>query len=200
MIIRIKHNPTILALELSIWKELRRWLHHTPINTRKDYHASTFMIKRIKHNPTILTLKLQKRKELRKMVTSHTDQYTKRLSWINLQDHTHQAKPNHLGVGDINMERATQDGYITHRLIHEKIIMHQPSWSYASSITPPSWFWSYQHGKSYTRWLHHTPINTRKDYHASTFMIIGIKQNPTILALELSTWKELHKMVTSHTD
>ena len=140
------------------------------------------------------------------------------------------------------MKRATPDGYITHRSIHEKIIMHQPSWSYASSITQPFWRWSYQHGKSYARWLHHTPINTRKgyhastsswsyassitqpswlwsyehgksytrwlhhtainkrkDYHASTFMIIRIKHNPTILALELSTWKELHKMVTSHT-
>ena len=100
----------------------------------------------------------------------------------------------------INMERSTQDGYITHRSIHEKIIMHQPSWSYASSITQPSWRWSYQHGKSYTRWLDHTPINTRKDYHASTFMIIRIKHNPTILALELSAWKDLRKMVTSHTD
>ena len=140
------------------------------------------------------------------------------------------------------MERATQDGYITHRSKHEKIIMHQPSWSYASSIKQPSWRWSYQHGKSYTRWLNHTPINTRKYYHASTFMIIRIKHNPTtwlwsyehgksytrwlhhtaintrksyhvstfmiirikhnptILALEFSTWKELHKMVTSHTD
>ena len=81
------------------------------------------------------------------------------------------------------MERAAQDGYITHRTIHEKIIMHQPSWSYASSISQPPWRWSYQQGKSYTRWLHHTPINTRKDYHASTFMIIRIKHNPTILAL-----------------
>ena len=98
-----------------------RRLHHTPINTRKDYHASTIMIIRIKQ------------------------------------------KPNHLGVGVINMWRATQDGYIKHRSIHEKIIMHQPSWSYASSITQPSWRWSYQHGKSYTRWLHHTPIITRKD-------------------------------------
>ena len=139
------------------------------------------------------------------------------------------------------MERATQDGYIRHRSKHGKIIMHQPSWSYASSIiqpswrwsykhgksyarwlhhTPintrkiimhqpswsyassinqPSWRWSYQHGKSYTRWLHHTPINTRKD-HASTFMIIRIKHNPTIMALELPTWEELHKVVTSHTD
>ena len=134
------------------------------------------------------------------MVTSHTDQYTKKLSCFNLHDHTHQAQPNHLGVGVINMERDTQDGYITHRSIHEKIIMHQPSWSYASSITQTSWRWSYEHGKSYIRWLHHTSINTRKDYHASTFMIIRIKHNPNILALELSTWKELHKMVTSHID
>ena len=134
------------------------------------------------------------------MVTSHTDQYTKRLSCVNLHDHRHQAKPNHLGVGVINMERATQDGYITHRSIHEKIFMHQPSWSYASSITQPSWRWSYKHGKSYARWLHHTPINTRKDYHASAFKIIRIKLNPNISALELSTWKELRKMVTSHTD
>ena len=137
-------------------KSYARWLHHTPMNTRKDYHASTFMIIRIRHNPTILALELKK--------------------------------------------RATQDGYSTHRSIHEKIIMQQPSCSYAASITQPSWRWSYQHGKSYTRWLHHTPIKTRKDYHASTFMIIRIKHNPTILALELSTWKELHKMVTSHTD
>ena len=79
-----------------------------------------------------------------------------------------------------------------------KIIMHQPSWSYASSITQPSWRWSYQLGKSYTRWLHHM-INTRKDYHAS-FMIIRVKHNPTILALESLTWKQLHKMVRSHTD
>ena len=98
------------------------------------------------------------------------------------------------------MERATQDGYITHRSIHEKVILHQPSRPYASSITQPSCRWSYQHGKSYTRWLHHTPIKTRKDYHASSFMIIRIKHNPTILALELLTWKELHEMVTSHTD
>ena len=132
--------------------------------------------------------------------------------------------------------------YITHRSIHENIIMHQPSWSYASSITQPFWRWSFHHGKSYTRWLHHTPINTRKDYHASTFrsyassitqpswrciykhgksyarllhhtpintrkyyyvstfMIIRIKHNPTILTLELSTWNELCKMVTSHTN
>ena len=134
------------------------------------------------------------------MVASHTDQYTKRLSCINLHDHTHQAWPNHLGVGVINMERTTQGVYITHRSIHENSIMHQPSWSYASSITQPTWRWSYKHGKSYTRWLHHTPINTRKDYQASTFMIIRIKHNPTILALELSTWKELHKMVTTHID
>ena len=81
-----------------------------------------------------------------------------------------------------------------------KTIMHQTSWSYASSITQPSWRWSYKHGKSYERWLHHTPIKTRKDYHASTIMIIRIKHNLTILALELLTWIELHKMVTSHTD
>ena len=135
---------------------------------------------------------------------------------------------NHLGVGVINMERAAQDGYITHRSIHEKIIMHQPSrsyassktqpswrwsyqhgksctrwlhhthisihekiimnqpsWSYASSITQPTWRWSYQHGKSYARWLHHTPIITRNYYHASTFMVIRIKHNPIISALEL---------------
>ena len=77
------------------------------------------------------------------------------------------------------MERATQDGYITHRSIHEKIIVHQPSLSYASSITHSSWRWSYQRGKSYTRWLHHRPINTRKGYHASTLLIIRIKHNPT---------------------
>ena len=156
------------------------------------------MIKCIKHNPTILALELSTWKELRKMVTSHTDQNTKRLSCINLHDHTHQAKHNLFGVGVINMERATQDGYITHRSIHEKIIMHQPSWSYASSITQTSWLWSYEHGKSYTRWLNHTPINTRKDYHVSTS--ICIKHNPTILALDLSTWKELRKTVTSDTD
>ena len=98
------------------------------------------------------------------------------------------------------MERATQDGYITYRSTHEKIIMHQPSWSYASSITQPYWRWSYQRGESYARWLHNTPINTRKDYHASTFMIIRIKHNPTNLALDLSTWKELHKLATTHTE
>ena len=31
-------------------------------------------------------------------------------------------------------------------------------------------------------------------------MIIRIKDNPTTLALELSTWKGLYKMATSHTD
>ena len=70
---------------------VRICLHHTPINTRKDYHASTFMIIRIKRNQTILALDLSTSKELCKMVTSHTDQYTKRLSCINLHDHTHQA-------------------------------------------------------------------------------------------------------------
>ena len=181
-------------------KSYGRWLHRTSINTLKDFHASIFMIVRIKHNPTNLVLELSTWKELHKMFTSHTDQYTKRLSCMNLHDHTHQAKTNHLGVGIINMERATQDSYTTHRSVHEKIIMHQISWSYASSITQPSWHWSYQHVKSYTRCLHHTPINIQKDYHASTFMIIRINQNPTILALELWAWKELHKMVTSHTD
>ena len=223
-------------------KSYTRWLHQTPIKTRKDYHVSTFMIIRIKHNPTILALELSTWKELSKMVTSHTDQNTERLSCINLHDYTQQAKPNHLSVGFINMERATQDGYTTHGSKHEKVIMYQPSWSYASSKTQPSWGWSYKHGKSYARWLHHTRIktrkdyhestlwsyassitqpswrwiykhgkryaswlhhtriNTRKDYHASTFMIIRIKHNPTILALDLSTWKELHQMVTSHTN
>ena len=138
-------------------KSYTRWLHQTPIKTRKLYHASTFMIIRIKHNPTILALELSTWKELHKMVTSH-------------------------------------------RSIHEKIIMHHSSWSYASSISQPFRRWSHQHGKSYARWLHHTPINTRKDYRASTFMIIRVKHNPNILALELSTLKELHKMVTSHTD
>ena len=98
------------------------------------------------------------------------------------------------------MGRATQDDYIKHRLIHEKVIMHQPSWSYASSLPQLSWHWRHKHGKSYARLLRHTPINTRKVYHASTFIIIRIKHNPIILALELSTWKELHNMVTSHTD
>ena len=105
-----------------------------------------------------------------------------------------------LGFGVMSMQRATQDGYITHGSIHEKIIIHQHSWSYASSVTQPSWRWSYKHGKSYARWLHHTRINTRKDYHASTFMIIRIKHKATILALELSTRKELHQMVPSHSD
>ena len=224
MIIRIKHNPTILALRYKHGKSYARWLHHTPIKTRKDYHASTFMIIRIKHNPTILALELSTWKELHKMVTSHTDQNTKRLSSINLLDHTHRAWTNHLGVGVINIEKATQDGYITHRSIHEKTVMHQPSWSYASSIRQPSWRWNQKQGKSYARWLHtqYTCINlqpsttqhlgvgqhrksyemvtSHTDHHASTFMIIRIKPNPTILAVELSTWKELHKMVTSHTD
>ena len=120
-------------------KSYTRWLHHSPIKTRNGYHASTFMIIRIKHNPTILALELSTWKVLRKMVTSHTDQNTKRLSGINLHDYTHQAKPNYLGVGIINMERATQDGYIKHRSEHEKITMHQPSWSYASSLIQPFW-------------------------------------------------------------
>ena len=139
-------------------KSYTRRLHHTPIKTRKDYHASTFMIIRMKHNPTNLALELSTSKELHKMVTSHTDQYTKRLSCINLLDHTQQSSPSHV------------------------------------------WRWCYQHGKRYAKRLHHTPINTRKDHHASTLMIIRIKHKPTILALELWAWKELHKMVTSHTD
>ena len=61
--------------------------------------------------------------------------------------------------------------------------MHQPSWPYASSITQLSRSWCYKHGKSFAIWLHNTPINTRKDYHASTFLIIRIKHNPTILTL-----------------
>ena len=65
------------------------------------------------------------------------------------------------------MERATQDGYITKRSIHEKIIMHQTSWSYASSLTQTSWRWSYQHGKNYTRWLHHTPHQPSWSYASS---------------------------------
>ena len=157
------------------------------------------MIIRIKHNPTILALELSTWKELYKMFTSHTDQYTKILSCINFHDHTHQPKPNHLGFRVMSMERATQDVYITHRSMHEKIIMHEPSWSYASSITQPTWLWRFGHGRSYTRCLHHTPINARKDYHLTTFMIKRIKHNPTILALQLSTWKELRKIVTSHT-
>ena len=135
---------------------------HSNQNTKRLSCIWNFMIIRIKHNPTILALELWAWSELHKMVTSHTDQYTKRLSCINLHDHKHQAQPNHLGVEVINMERATQDGYTTHRSIHEKIIMHQPSWSYASSLTQPIWRWSYQLGKSYAKWLHHTPINTRK--------------------------------------
>ena len=127
---------------------------HTHHNT-KTYLASTLMIKGIKHNPIILALELSTWLELHEMVTSDTDQNTKRLSCINLHDHTREAEPNHLGVGVINKGRAIQDGYITHRSIHEKIIMHQPSWSYASSITQPICCWSYQNGKSYASWLHH---------------------------------------------
>ena len=270
MINRNKHNPTIFALELSTWKELRKMVTpHTDQYTKRfsciNLHDHTHQAKAnhlgvgvinierdtqvgyithrsihekiIKHQPswsiaTSITQpswlrSYEQWKKLHKMVTSHTDQNTKRLSCINIHDYTHQAKPNHLGVGYINMERAMQDGYITHGSIHEKIIIYQPSWSYASSktqpswrwsykhgksytswlhhtrintrkdyhastswsytssITQPSWRWSYQHGKSYTRWLHHTRINTRKAYHVSTFMIICIKQNPTILGLEL---------------
>ena len=102
-------------------KSYTRCLHHTPIKTRKDYHASTFMIIRIEHNPTILSLELSKCK------------------------------------------RATQDGYITHRSKHEKIIMHQPPWSYASSITQPPWRWSYQHAKELHKMVtSHTDQNTKR--------------------------------------
>ena len=124
-------------------KSYARSLHHTPIKTWIYYLASTFMIMRIEHNPIIFVLEFLTWKEIHKMVTSHTDQYTKRLSCLNLHDHTYQALPNHLGVGFINMERAAQDGYITHRSKHEYIIMHQPSWSYASSITQSSLRWSF---------------------------------------------------------
>ena len=146
-------------------KELHKMVTSHTDQYTKRLSCINFMIIRVKHNPSILALELLTWKELQKLVTSHTDQYTKKLSCINLHDHTHQAKPNHFGVTVINMEWATQDGYITHRSKHEKIIMHQPSWSYASSITQQSWRWCYKHGKSYARWLHHTPINTRKDYH-----------------------------------
>ena len=138
-------------------KSYTRWLHHTPIKTRKDYHAWTFMIIRVKQNPTILAFELSIWKSYARWL-HHTP--------INTQKDYHAST----------------------------------SWSNASSKTQPIWRWSYQHGKSYARWLHHTPINTRKDYHASTFMIIRVKHNPTIMTLELLTWKELHKMVTSHTD
>ena len=77
--------------------------------------------------------------------------------------------------------------------------MHQASSSYESSIIRPSWRWSYEHGKNYTRWLNHEPISTRKN-HALSFMIMRIKHNPTILTKELLTWKQLHKMVTSDVD
>ena len=202
-------------------------------NTRKDHHASTFMIIRIKHNPTIggvINMEGATQDDI------HTDQNTKRLSCINLHDHTHQAwrwSYQHGNASSIatNMEGATQDGYITHRSKHEKIILHQPSWSYAKNnptilalelskehedgyIThrcimhimirikhnPTILALELQHGRSYTRWLHHTPIKTRKDYHASISMIIRIKHKTTILALESKTREELRKMVTSHTN
>ena len=127
------------------------------INTRKDYHASTFMIIRTRLTQPPWRWRYK-----------HGKSYA---IWLQ---HT-----------PINTQM---------------IVMHQLSLSYASSITQPFWCWSYQHGRSYTRCLHHTPINTRKDYHATTIMILRIKHSPTIFALELSTWKELHNMVTSHTD
>ena len=118
MIIRIKHKNHLGV-------GIRRWLHHTPINTRKDHHFHDHT----EHEPTILALELQHGKSYARWL-SHTDQHEK-IIMINLLDHTHRAWTNHLGVGVINMEKATQDGYITHRSIHEKTVMHQPSWSYA---------------------------------------------------------------------
>ena len=157
------------------------------------------MIIRIKHNPTILALELWAWKELHKMVTSHRSKHEKIImhqpSWWYASS-----------ITQASWLWSYEHGRSYTRWLHhtpiklEKIIMYQPSWSYASSITQPSWRWSYQHGKSYTRWLHHTPIKTPKDYHASTFMMIRIKHKPTILDLELWAWKELRKMVTSHTD
>ena len=91
MIIRIKQNPTILALELSKWKELRKMITSHTDHCTKNYHASTCIIIRIKHNPTILAFELLTWKELHKMVTSHTEQYTGSLSCIKLHYHTHQA-------------------------------------------------------------------------------------------------------------
>ena len=58
------------------------------------------------------------------MIMTHTDQNTK--SCIIFHDHTHQADSNHVGIEVMDMERATQDGYLTHRTLHEKF-MHQPS-------------------------------------------------------------------------
>ena len=174
-------------------KNYIRWLHHTPIKTRKDYHVPTFLIIRIK--PSSIN------QPSWRWSYQHGKSYAR---WL-LHTPINTRKDYHASTFMIirikhNTTISAQDEYMTHRSMHEKIIMHQLSWSYASSITQPSRRWSYQYGKSYTRWLHHTPINTWKDYHASTLMIIRIKKNPTILALELSTWKELHKMVTSHSD
>ena len=181
-------------------KRYARWLHHTPINTPKDYHASNFMIILIKHNPTILALVFLN------IERAMQDSYITQRS-IHKKIIMHQTSWSYASsVTQPSWRWSYKHGKIYARWLHHtpintgKIIIHQPSWSYASSITQPSWRWSYKHGKSYTRWLHQTPINTRKEYHVSTFMIIRIKHNPTIFALELSTWKELRKMVTSHTD
>ena len=158
MIIRVKHNPTILALELSTLKRATQ----DGYITHRSKHEKIIMHQPSWSNASSIT------QPFWRWSYQHGKSYTRWLLHI--------------------------------RSVHEKIIMHQPSWSYASSITQPSWRWSYRHGKSYTRWLYHTPINTRKDYHVSTFIIIRIKHNPTILALEFLTWNELHKKVTSHTD
>ena len=57
MSIRIKHNPTIFALELWAWKELHKMVtSHTGQYTNESIHASTFMSIRIKHNPTIFAV------------------------------------------------------------------------------------------------------------------------------------------------
>ena len=183
-------------------KSYTKWLHHRPIKTQKIimYQPSWSYASSI--NQPYWRWSYQHGKSYTRwlhhtLINTRKNYHISTLMIIRIK---HNPTILALGFGVMSMERATKDGYITHRSIHEKITMYQPSWSYASSITQPSWRWSCQHGKSYARWLHHTPINTQKDYHASTLMITRIKHNPTILALELSTWKELHKIVTSHTN
>ena len=157
------------------------------------------MIIRIKHKTTILALELLAWEELHKMVTSDNDQHEKVImhqpSWSYASSITQPSWCWNYQPVKSYPRWLNQAPIKTRRDYHPSTL-----WSYASSITQPSWRWSYKHGKSYTRWLHHTPIKTRKYYHASIFMIICIKHNPTILALELSTWKELHKIVISETD
>ena len=171
-------------------KGYARWLHHTPIKTRKDYHASTFMIIRINHNPTILVLEFWAWKGYTRwlhhaLIKTRKNYHATTFMIIRIKHNPTILVLEVLTWKELHKMVTSH----THRSINEKIIMHQPSWSYASSITQPFCRWSYQNGKSYARWLHHTPINTRKDYHASTFMIIRLKHSPTTLALELSTWK-----------